>query len=137
MVQGSDNSAIKANFVIECKDNLTYSLMLFKFTKRFNSVFSGVPYMKDSQEYLMERRGTAFGILNNLLHKFEKDFSDPIRQGRMTLDFVNKNVGGDLVIHCIGTPQEIEEWTKITLREKASMLLVRKWLNVRVDRVTR
>ena len=134
------SSLVKGNFMIECKDNLTYSLMLYKFTKRFNSVFSGVPYVKDAQEWQLERRGKAFGsvdfrqMLNNLLHKFEKEYTTPIKEGRMVLDFQNTDSGGNILIKCEGTQEELDDWFKISLRDKATMLLVRKWIAVKVER---
>jgi hypothetical protein len=107
--------------------------------KRFNSIHSNIPYVKDVQEWELERRGKAFGsmefrqMLSNLTNNFQKEFYIPIKEGRMVLDFVNKDVGGDIVIRCEGTKEELDDWFKIGLKDKATMLLVRKWIKVRVE----
>jgi len=140
----------EAKIVIKAKDDTVFSYLLYKFQKVFYEVKYGEK--KEPEVAVKEKDGWS---LKNFTHKLifkikrkisdqakkidavsqalKKDYGKAIKEGRIKLeaDFTQKK-GGIITLLCQGSEKEIQEWTKMTWKDKLALRGVRKWVDIEV-----
>ena len=125
---------MKARIVVVCKDDKTFAFVNGMLMKRFHKILYGKEDKMTSEDWKLRRKVVhLIKNITNFVNIFEKEFSEPVRTGKITHDFEILDKGGNVYLNLNGTEKEIEEWTKIRWRDKIGLLAVKKWVDIKVE----
>ena len=121
---------------INCKSEKVFAFLSYALMKKYYSIKKGERYVKDRKIRLFERvLAHIKNKIEDFLIKFEKEFSQAIKEDRIIIETNYKDKGGEIIIRMEGTKDEMDEWMKIRWRDKFFMKMCKKWIEFEIRRV--
>ena len=121
---------------INCKSEKVFAFLSYALMKKYYSIKKGERYVKDRKIRLFERvLAHIKNKIEDFLIKFEKEFSQAIKEDRIIIETNYKDKGGEIIIRMEGTKDEMDEWMKIRWRDKFFMKVYKKWIEFEIRRV--
>ena len=121
---------------INCKSEKVFAFLSYALMKKYYSIKKGERYVKDRKIRLFERvLAHIKNKIEDFLIKFEKEFSQAIKEDRIIIETNYKDKGGEIIIRMEGTKDEMDEWMKIRWRDKFFMKMYKKWIEFEVNRL--
>lgn len=132
---------MRAIMKIECKTDNVFLGFLHVMGAKYLAIKEDKPFMLSSENMTFTRRMEHLRQqLLGSLSKLDK-LKPEIQAGKITIDFSpgrpdaeeHQENGGFVNFDMNGTKEEVEEWTRIGMFQKAELLTVKKWLGVKVE----
>lgn len=116
---------MKAKVILDCKNDLAFSLINAKFTRKFYK--EKIDATGKKKKFLQ--------MIQNFGNSFEKNFRPYIDSGQieMNVQFYSKG-GGKIIFNMEGTKEQLDEWTHIGRMDKLVLKGLKQWLEIKVER---
>lgn len=127
---------MKADIRIVCKNDAVFTGVHYFIRSQFEAIRQGKEYKPfgDKKGRLILRKLADMRIqLLDFIIRMNKNFGEYIHDGSITLDidFPEKK-GGNVILHCSGTKEQIDEWTNKSLKDRAALKLMRSRFDIEV-----